>query len=623
MTDMNRFEPISFTGVAIDDVFWNERLRINREVSIPYQYEQCRETGRIDAFRLEWKPGKGEPPHIFWDSDVAKWVEAASYSYAFRPDPKLGQLLDEVTTLIASAQQPDGYLNTHYTQVEKENRWTHLRDNHELYCAGHLIEAGVVHFQATGKRTLLDAACRYADYIDSVFGREEGKKRGYCGHEEIELALVRLYRVTNNRRYLELSRYFIEERGQLPNYFVLEAAARGETHAAYPLEHYQAHKPVREQTTVIGHAVRCFYLYSAMADLAGEFSDPTLLQACERIWENLCGKRMYVTGGIGNSRHNEGFTHDYDLPNETAYCETCASVGLIMWNQRLLQLDCDGRYADVLERALYNALPAGVSLDGTRFFYENPLASRGKHHRQTWFGCACCPSNLSRLFASLGQYIYSRSDDELAVHLYIQSTMSAQSVAGASVRLAIETRYPWEGQVRVKVDSDREAEFSLRLRIPAWCSSYRIAVEGDVVAPALEKGYAVIRRKWRAGDSVQLDFEMPVERVTSHPAILSNSGRVAIQRGPVVYAVEDADLETSALDLVLPDDCELRAHWEETLLGGVTVIEGEALARANRANDLYQTKIAPQLKPTPFRAIPYCVWDNRSEGAMAVWIEAH
>ena len=623
MTDMNRFGPIPFTDVAIDDVFWNERLRINREISIPYQYEQCRETGRIDAFRLEWEPGKGEPPHIFWDSDVAKWVEAASYSYAFRPDPKLGQLLDEITTLIASAQQPDGYLNTHYTQVEKENRWTHLRDNHELYCAGHLIEAGVVHFQATGKRTLLDAACRYTDYIDSVFGREEGKKRGYCGHEEIELALVRLYRVTNNRRYLELSRYFIEERGQLPNYFVLEAAARGETHAAYPLEHYQAHKPVREQTTVIGHAVRCFYLYCAMTDLAGEMSDPTLRQACERIWENLCGTRMYVTGGVGNSRHNEGFTRDYDLPNETAYCETCASVGLIMWNQRLLQLDCDGRYADVLERVLYNALPAGVSLDGTRFFYENPLASRGKHHRQTWFGCACCPSNLSRLFASLGDYIYSRSDDQLVVHLYIQSQAAAQKIAGALVQLAIETRYPWDGQVRVQVDLDHEAEFALRLRIPAWCSNYRIAVQGEVIAPALEKGYEVIRRKWRPGDSVQLDFEMPVERVTSHPAILSNSGRVAIQRGPVVYAVEDADLETSALDLVLPDECELRARWDETLLGGVTVIEGKARARVNRANDLYQTKIAPQLKPTPFRAIPYCVWGNRSEGAMAVWIEAH
>jgi DUF1680 family protein len=620
---MNRFQFIPFTDVRIDDHFWNERLRMNREVSIPYQYEQCRETGRIDAFRLQWKPGQGPAPHIFWDSDVAKWVEAASYCFATNPEPELGRLLDEVTSLIASAQQPDGYLHTHFTQVGKENRWTNLRDNHELYCAGHLIEAGVVHFQATGQRTLLDAVCRYADDIDSVFGREEGKKRGYCGHEEIELALVRLYHVTGERRYLNLSHYFVDERGSDPCYFELEAKARKEASTVFPLSYYQAHLPVREQTTVIGHAVRAVYLYCAMADLAVELSDPTLLRACERIWENLCRKRMYITGGIGNSKQNEGFTQDYELPNETAYCETCASVALIMWNQRLLRIESDGRYADVLERTLYNALPAGVSLDGKRFFYENPLASRGDHHRQAWFGCACCPSNLSRLFASLGQYIFSRNSDELAVHLYIQSSTLWQKMADASVRIVLETRYPWEGRVRLRVETDREAEFTLRLRIPAWCRTYQIRIAEKPSRPPMEKGYALIRRKWQSGETVEMEFEMPVERIVTNPVVLSNNGRIALQRGPIVYCVEDADLEISALDIILPPSSKLKERWDPGLLGGVVVIEGEALVplSPDKNHELYQKETKPQLEATPFRAIPYCVWDNRQAGAMSVWIK--
>jgi len=619
MADMNRFESIPFTEVRIDDAFWNDRLRINREVSIPYQYEQCLKTGRIDAFRLQWKPGLGEPPHIFWDSDVAKWIEAASYCHAVQPDPELEKLLDETAALVASAQQPDGYINTHFTQVEKENRWMNLRDNHELYCAGHLIEAGVVHFQATGKRTLLDAVCRYADYIDSVLGREAGKKRGYCGHEEIELALVRLYHVTGERRYLNLSRYFIDERGTEPFYFELEVKVR----TWGSLSYYQAHLPVREQATAIGHAVRAVYLYCAMTDLAGELSDPTLLRACERIWDNLCGKRMYITGGIGNLKQNEGFTHDYDLPNETAYCETCASVALIMWNQRLLQLDCDGRYADVLERTLYNALPAGVSLDGKRFFYENPLSSRGVHHRQIWFGCACCPSNLSRLFASLGNYIFSRNSDELTVHLYVQSSTIRQKVAGASIRLALETHYPWEGRVQLMIEVDRETDFTLRLRIPGWCRSHQIRIREKLIKPPLEKGYALIRRKWQSGDIVEIDFEMPVERMKSNPAVSFNHGRVALQRGPIVYAVEDADLEASAWDIILPENSNLQARWDANLLGGVTVIEGSALVpvQPHVNDDLYQKETRPQFIVTPFRAIPYCVWDNRQAGAMSVWIK--
>src|SRR5512136_2068131 len=419
------FTPLSFTQVSIEDEFWAPRLRTNRERTIPLEYEQCRSTGRLDAFRLNWKPGMEPVPHIFWDSDVAKWIEAASYTLAAHPDPRLQAQLDEIISLIASAQNSDGYLNTHFTVVEPGKRWTNLRDRHELYCAGHLIEAAVAHFQATGKRTLLDVLCRYADHIDQTFGPRPGQKRGYPGHEEIELALVKLYHVTGERRYLDLSLYFVDERGRQPHYYDLEAVARGDDPASYWAKTYaymQAHVPVREQHQVVGHAVRAMYLYSALADLAGETGDRSLLETCEELWLHLCTRNLYITGGIGPSPANEGFTADYDLPNESAYAETCASIGLVFWNHRLLQLECAGRYADMMERALYNGVLSGVSLDGEKFFYENPLASQGNHHRQAWFDCACCPPNLARLLASLGQYVYAQNDTELAVHLYVQGS---------------------------------------------------------------------------------------------------------------------------------------------------------------------------------------------------------
>ena len=613
MSDMNH--PIPFTDVHIDDSFWNERLRINREVSLPYQYDQCKETGRIDAFKLEWKPENGAPPHIFWDSDVAKWVEAASYSLSTHPNEKLALQLEEVVNLIVSAQQPDGYLNTHFTQTEKENRWGNLYDNHELYCAGHLMEAAVAHFQSTGKRNFLEAVCRYADYISTVFGREEGKIRGYCGHEEIELALVKLYRVTGEKRYLELSRYFVEERGQSPHFFTDLSEWRG------GLKNCQAHLPVREQKDAEGHAVRAVYLYSGIADLAGECNDTSLLAASETLWESVSKRRMYITGGIGSTRVHEAFTKDYDLPNETAYCETCAAVGLVMWSHRLMQFNCDRRYTDVLERALYNGVISGVSRDGTRFFYENPLASRGGHHRQPWFGCACCPSNLSRLLASLGNYIFSRTDDELAVHLYIQSEITKQNIAGASVQLKLETNYPWSGLIKLWVETDRSATFSLRLRIPGWCHNYKIKVAGKAVETREEKGYIVIQRLWNSGDTVELELDMPVEKIVSHPSVIMNQGRLALQRGPLVYCVENANHNTDVFNLVLPVDTKLNARWEPNLLDGMTVIEGKVLSRiANDENDLYLRASDSQLAETNLLAIPYYAWDNQQPGAMTVWL---
>ena len=402
--------------VKIEDGFWEARLRVNRETTLPDVYAKCRKSGRIDAFRLNWKPGRPNRPHKFWVSDVAKWLEGACYSLATHPDPKLERAVETVVDLIASAQQPDGYLNTHFTVVEPDRRWANLRDDHELYCAGHLMEAAVAHYEATGQTKFLDVVCRYADYIDSVFGRGRGRKRGYPGHEEIELALVRLYRATGRPRYLKLAAYFVNERGQQPHYFEKEARARGESPSVYrSIAHFgkQAHLPVREQTTADGHAVRAVYLYAGMADVAAETGDRELLAACRRLWRNIVTRRMYIHGGIGSTCHGERFTVDYDLPNAEAYAETCAAIGLVFFAHRMLNIDPDRRYADVMERALYNNVLSGVSLDGNRFFYPNYLDAvpgvnslRGlkSSARQDWYNTSCCPTNICRMLASLGRY---------------------------------------------------------------------------------------------------------------------------------------------------------------------------------------------------------------------------
>jgi hypothetical protein len=616
------------TQVSLDDEFWAPRMGANRERTLPAVYRHLKETGRIDAFRLDWRPGAEPVPHMFWDSDVAKWIEAASYSLATHPDHALEARLSEVVKLVASAQQPDGYLNVHFTVVEPDKRWTNLRDCHELYSAGHLIEAGVAHFQATGERALLDAVRRYADYIGTVFGTEPGKKRGYCGHEEIELALVKLYRATGEPRYLHLSGYFVQERGRQPYYFDIECRERGEDPGNFWARSYaycQAHAPVEEQAEVVGHAVRAMYLYCAMADLAAELGDGELLAACQRLWEDLCLKKMYITGGIGPARHNEGFTTAYDLPNETAYAETCAAIGLVLWNHRLLQLDCDSRYGDVMERALYNGALSGISLDGERFFYVNPLASGGAHHRQDWFDCACCPPNIARLLASFGTYIYSQGEDGLAVHLYVQGETQAELRDGTRVLLRQQTRYPWEGAVRLTVDSQPPAEFSLRLRIPGWCRKYALSVNGKRVQPLIEKGYACLGRAWSPGDMVELALDMPVERMLAHPSVTHDAGRVALQRGPLVYCVEGVDHPVSVHELALSDAAQLQCNFDPDLLGGIVVIEGEATAADPSAwrNALYLPADEVARFPVRMRAIPYYAWDNRDPGEMAVWLLRH
>jgi uncharacterized protein len=617
--------PVPWKGVSIDDPFWRAHLRANRENTLPLIYQICKETGRIGALCLNWKPGMEPVPHIFWDSDVAKWLEAASYSLATHLDPALEARVDEIIHLLVEAQQPDGYLNTYFTVVEPEKRWTNLRDWHELYCAGHLIEAAVAHFQATGKHVLLDVMCRYADYIDTIFGTAPGKKRGYPGHEEIELALVKLYRVTGEKRYLQLSEYFVNERGQQPHYFDIEARLRGEDPVAFwakTHEYSQAHLPVREQHEAVGHAVRAMYLYSAIADLARELHGQSLFDADQRLWDDLRTTRLYITGSLGPSRHNEGFTTDYDLPNETAYAETCAAIGFVFWNHRMLQLDCNARYADMLELALYNGVLSGVSLDGQKFFYENPLASLGTHHREKWFRVACCPPNIARLLASLGQYIYAVNDTDLVVHLYIQNT-AQMTVGGRSVTVRQETTYPWNSAITLRLGMDEPSTFGLRLRIPGWRWDAQLKVNGDAfdLASHLEQGYVRVERVWQADDRVELELAMPVERMYAHPNVRQDAGYVALQRGPLVYCLEGANNKVPLHRIVAPRTAELASQFEPDMLGGVTVIQSKALFEDDTdwAARLYRSWPS-SLQSNTITAIPYYTWDNRQPGEMRVWL---
>lgn len=623
--------PVALKNTAFSGGFWADRIDNNRRVTIPAEYRLCRETGHIDAWKLDWKPGQPRQPHIFWDSDLAKWIEAAAYSLSVHPDARTEALVDDVVDLMARAQAPDGYLNSHYLAVEPQKRWTNLRDCHELYCAGHLMEAAVAYYEATGKRKMLDVLCRYADHIDSVFGRGKGKKRGYCGHEEVELALVKLFRATGEKRYARLAKYFVDERGQQPHYYDVEARARGEAlKQPSNYEYMQAQRPVRELSTLDGHAVRALYLCSGMADVAAETGDPELLAACRRLWRNVTEKRMYVTGGVGSAHSGERFTYDYDLPNESAYAETCASIALVFFAHRMLQIEYDGQYADVMERALYNGVLSGVSLDGKRFFYVNPLAAdpdafRYNHwamNRQEWFGCACCPPNIARLLAGLGAYFYSQRPGEIAVHLYSGSKASFD-IGGRMVRLEQKTDYPWKESVQITLDMPAPTEFTLALRLPGWCRQPRLEINGKSLSlrAVTRKGYARIRRAWKAGDVLKLTLPMPVERLESHPAVRMDAGRIALQRGPLVYCLEESDNGARLNDLRLPRDSRLTARYEPRLLGGIVTIAGRAFRRsaAGWNGRLYRAGRSAT-KSTMIKAIPYFLWNNRASGEMLVWI---
>lgn len=617
---------VSHTATRFEEGFWGVRLQSLREQTLPAIYQQMQQDGHFTAFREEWHAGMRPIPYVFWESDISKWIEAASYSLATHPDAQLEALVDEAIAFMLALQQPDGYLNLWFTQVEPEKRWTNVRDYHELYCAGHLIEAAVAHFQATGKRVLLDAACRYADYIDATFGVEEGKRRGYPGHEELELALIKLYHATEKRRYLYLSEYFVAERGQHPpHYFDIEAEERGEVPAdfwASTYEYNQSHVPVREQHEIVGHAVRAMYLFSAVADLARELNDESLYETCKDIWDHLNAKRLYITGGLGSSEGNEGFTADYDLPNSSAYAETCAAIGLVMWSQRLLQLDADRRYADVLEQALYNGVLSGISLDGCSFFYVNPLESHGTHHRQPWYKCACCPPNIARLLLSLGSYLYSVTNNALLVHLYAQCT-STLTVGSHQITLQQQTRYPWDSEVSFKLELDEPAEFGVYLRIPGWCPDARLTLKGEDIPFEIRKGYAYLTRTWQPGDTLVLSLEMPIERIYPHPAISENVGNIALRSGPLLYCLESSDNPLPLHLICVPDSATFEKRFVPDLSGGVMALSGEvqALATSDWANTLYRTT-PPVATPYTLTAIPYYAWDQREPGEMRIWMRA-
>lgn len=658
MAVTKKLTAVPFTAIKLHDAFWAPRIDINRRQTLPAEYEMCETTGRIDAFDMKWKKGQPNPPHIFWDSDVAKWIEAAAYSLATHPDPALDQLLDEVIARIVKGQAKDGYFNSHYIPFERaklDKRFTNLRDAHELYCAGHMFEAAVAHFQATGKRSLLNAMCKYADYIDSVFGVGAGKLRGYCGHQEIELALVKLYHVTENKRYLKLAQYFVDERGHgkvgskspkpgRDHYYDVEALARGQNPnnfhfarnkpATTRYEYNQSHMPVREMSVVTGHAVRAVYLYCAMADIANETGDETLLKACERLWHSIVDERMYLTGGIGPSASNEGFTYAYDLPDETAYAETCASVAMVFWGHRMLQFDANGHYADVMERCLFNGSLSGVSLDGKGFFYDNPLASAGHHHRQGWFDCACCPPNIARLIASVGSYFYSTSADGLWAHLYASNTVEV-TLGNSPVTIEQTANYPWDGKIELKLKLPKVKKFAVNLRIPGWCKNYTVKINGQSHREAshssmangqLKKGYLKLQQTWQDGDTITLNLDMPVQFVQANPVVRQLIGRVAMQRGPLVYCLEGVDNKIAPLDRVmLSPETPFTAEFKPKLLGGVTVLRGQALLQDSQwGKQLYATvdpsKTHLKQKTVDVIAIPYCTWDNRAPGEMRVWL---
>ena len=636
----------------INDNFWSKYAELVRNEVIPYQWDALNDkvadaepSHAIRNFRIAAGEEEGEfYGMVFQDSDVAKWLEAVAYSLESHPDPELEKKADEVIDLIGRAQQPDGYLNTFYIINGLEDRWTNLHECHELYCAGHMIEAAVAYYEATGKGKLLDIVCKFADHIDAVFGPEEDKIKGYPGHQEIELALVKLYRVTGNKKYLDLAKFFLDERGKEPYYFDMEWEKRGKTShwlggqgqaPSKNKEYNQAHLPVREQTQAVGHSVRAAYMYSAMADVALETGDEELLEACRRLWNNTVYKRMYITGAIGSQVHGESFSFDYDLPNDTVYGETCAAIALVFFAVRMLQAEPKGEYADVMERALYNGVISGMSLDGKSFFYVNPLEVNPeacekngnfrhvKPVRQKWFACACCPPNVARLLASLGHYVYGVKDNTVYTHLYIGSNTEVD-IDGTRVGISQETNYPWDGKVSITVNSDGAKEFGLGLRIPGWCRDARVAVNGEQVdlASVTVDGYAIIKRQWQDGDKVEVDLPMEPVRMRANPLVRADIGKVAIQNGPVVYCLEEVDNGPNLHAVVLPKDAELELSFREDLLGGVNVITAQALKAKEEAwgPELYKANGYTQYEPVKLTFVPYYAWVNREPGEMTVWV---
>ncbi len=617
-----RLRPLPLTDVRIADGFWEPRRRVNREETLPSQYRHLEETGRLDNFRkASGKMGGRFEGIYFNDSDVYKWLEAAAWSLATDPDPDLTKMVDAAIAEIEDAQEPDGYLNTYFTFERAGERWTNF-DLHEMYCAGHLFQAAVAHLHATGSTRLLDVAVRFADHICDTFGPEsEGKRSAVDGHEEIEMALVELFRVTGNRRYLEQAEFFVDARGH---------GLLGKPYGEHDPSYSQDHEPFREQNEVVGHAVRALYFYSGAADVYAETGEGALLDALHGLWRNMTTRRMYVSGGLGSRYEGEAFGEDFELPNARAYTETCAAIASVMWNWRMLMAEGDARYADLIEHTLYNAVLSGVSLDGGHYFYENPLEDTGSHRRQPWFGCACCPPNVARLLSSIPGYFYTATNDAAWVHLYATGSANVSLNGDHAVGISQRTGYPWDGDVEIQVES--VGEFALMLRIPSWCErDASIEVSGaPFTGPTYPGSYAELRRVWQPGDTVRLHLPMSVRRVEAHPYVAGDAGRVALARGPILYCVEGADNpDLDPRDLILPDEAPLSEEHRPDLLGGVVVLTGEAEVSPpddDWTGRLYRTATLRaddrDVSKTTVTAIPYHVWANRDPGPMRVWLRA-
>ena len=634
-TRKEQIQEVSFTQVHLTDVFWAPRIEVNRTVSIPSAFRECEKSGRFDNFALAAKNNGRYQTDIkehqgdfsFDDTDPYKVIEGASYALAVKYDRQLDHYLDSVINLIALAQEPDGYLTTCVTnKCTRLSGWwgTHKWEkinSHELYNSGHLIESAVAHYRATGKRTFLNVAIKNADLVCKTFGPNEGQIHRPGGHPIIEMALCKLYKVTGNKTYLEGAKYFVDETGRC-------------TDGHAPSMYSQDHKPILEQDEIVGHAVRAGYLFSGVADVAALTGDKQYQEALERIWKNMSSKKLFVTGGIGSRAQGEGFGPNYELNSHTAYCETCAAIANVYWNYRMFLATGESKYMDVVERALYNNVLSGVSLSGDRFFYDNPLESDGEHGRQRWFGCACCPGNVTRFVASVPNYIYARQGKDIYVNLYAQGTAKI-----GNVELEQTTEYPWDGKIRIRINKGG-GKFAIKLRLPGWLKQapvgndlytyadqakpYTVTVNGETVNQSSDQlsnsklsngqmspGYITISRSWKRGDVIELDLPMEVRRIVANDNAEDLRGRVALERGPVVYCLEAGDQnDHHVFNKYIPGSSAINAHFEKDLLNGVVVLEGQAK----------EVEQNGEVRDVTFRAIPYSTWNNRGSQPMEVWI---
>ncbi len=620
---LQQYQNVNFSHVQITDEFWKPKIEKVSLVTLPVCIDQTEvKTPRIQNFEIAAGKKKGKFNGIFYDdSDVFKALEAMAYSLKNHPDAAMQKKADDWIDLIAASQLADGYINTYYSLQFPEKRWTDM-SMHEDYNGGHLIEAAVAYYDATGKRKLLDVAVRFANHFNSLFG--PGKRDWVTGHQELELALVKLYKTTREEKYLKLADWLLSERGH--------QKAVGYTWTDWKDTAYaQDSKPVKEQQEITGHAVRAMYMYTGAADVAALTGDEGYMFAMKNVWEDVVYRNMYITGGIGSSGGNEGFTIDYDLPNDNAYCETCASVGMVLWNQRMGMLTGESKYVDVLEKSLYNGALDGISLAGDKFFYGNTLASTGKNARRDWFGTACCPANIARLIESLGNYIYGYSNSNIWVNLFVGSNTTFD-VGNRQVAVSMNTHYPWDGQVELAVSPQKKTKFGLRVRIPGWAqgdavpgglynfrdvhaAGITVNLNGQPILYQMDKGYMVIDREWKQGDKLNVNIPMDIKRVTSRPEVKANCERVALQRGPIIYCVEGIDNTGRALNIVLPKAADLSTIAQTILTEKVVSIQAEATVLTVSADG--ETVHTEKKKIT---AVPYYTWNNRGAGQMLVWL---